>query len=113
MGIKVAPLGQMDRAAISLFGLLAVLSPAFAETVVIRPDPCPASPSQPLIIDLGEVEQFNASPAAALGKVLIIYPPVSEGWASARLLMRFELDRPFEAPRIDDCAPARIFRFPG
>lgn len=92
---------------------LAVVSPPLrAETIVIRPDPCPAGADQPLIIDLGEVETFNASPEAALGNVLIIYPPVGEGWASARLLMRFELDAPDARPAETGCGARKLFRMP-
>jgi hypothetical protein len=87
-------------------------SPVRAETIVIRPDPCPARGEQPLIIDLGEVELFNAAPAEALGNVFIIYPPAGDGWASARLLMRFDLDRPVEPPVAPDCGSTRIFRVP-
>ncbi|HBK91831.1 MAG TPA: hypothetical protein DDZ68_09180 [Parvularcula sp.] len=88
-------------------------APVGAETVVIRPDPCPAGAEQPLIIDLGEVEVFNDAPGATLGNVLVIYPPAGEGWASARLLMRFDLEGPVSAPFDGACAGApRLFRRP-
>ncbi len=93
----------MFRAAAFVLALAAIATPAPAETIVIRPDPCPAAAGQPLIIDLGEVELFNAAPGAALGNVLVIYPPPGDGWASARLLMRFDLDHPSESPGAAVC----------
>lgn len=102
----------MGRAFYLAVVLAAAAPSAHAETIVIRPDPCPAGADQPLIIDLGEVEVFNASPEAALGEVLVIYPPIGQGWASARLLMRFNLDEPGAPPRTEGCGPRRIFRLP-
>lgn len=87
-------------------------APAAAETIVIRPDPCPAAAEQPLIIDLGEVEVFNGAPGETLGSVFVIYPPAGEGWASARLLMRFDFDRTIDAPVSGACGAPRLFRGP-
>ncbi len=88
-------------------------SAARAETVVVRPDPCPKSANQPLIIDLGDVETFTEHPARTLGRVLVIYPPVRDGWASARLLMRFDLDAPGSPAGAQDCLTPKMFRMPG
>jgi hypothetical protein len=87
-------------------------APAAAETIVIRPDPCPAAAEQPLIIDLGDVEVFNGAPGETLGNVFVIYPPTGEGWASARLLMRFDLDLALDASDRGGCAAPRLFRQP-
>ena len=100
----------MLRAAAFALALLAV--PAAAETIVIRPDSCPADADAPLTIDLGEVETFNAAPGFTFGHVLVIYPPADEGWASARILMRFDLDRPLVPRPSDGCGATRLFRQP-
>lgn len=102
----------MGRAILVSSLLVAAATPSRAETIVIRPDPCPALAEQPLIIDLGDVELFNAAPATTLGNVFIIYPPVGDGWASARLLMRFDLDRPLDHAPAHECGPAPVFRLP-
>lgn len=85
---------------------------ALAETIVLRPDPCPATAEQPLIIDLGDVELFNERPEASLGRVLVIYPPVREGWASARILMRFDLETPPASANDPVCRQPRLFKMP-
>lgn len=99
-----------------LIGILvafAIAAPgALAEPIVLRPDPCPAAAEQPLIIDLGDVELFNERPEASLGRVLVIYPPVREGWASARILMRFDLETPLVAADAPDCRQPRLFKMP-
>ncbi len=97
----------MRLAFVLIFVLSLTANPARAETIVIRPDPCPAGADQPLIIDLGEVEVFNASPTATLGNVLVLYPPAGAGWASARLLMRFELERPLASPAAEPCGRSK------
>lgn len=102
----------MDRAIVLAFGLACLAAPLRAETIVIRPDPCPAAAEQPLIIDLGDVETFNAGPQSTLGPVFVIYPPMGEGWASARLLMRFDLDAPDARPVETGCGARKIFRMP-
>jgi len=70
--------------------LLAVT--ATAETMVVRPDPCPAPADAPKIIMLSKVEaaDLNSSRAAARG-VLVLYPVRAKGWASARILARFDI----------------------
>jgi hypothetical protein len=96
-----------------LLSAVAAVSAANAETIVLRPDTCPAAPEQPLIIDLGDVELFNENPEAAFGRVFVIYPPLREGWASARILMRFDLEGPIPQPTPADCRQPRLFRSPG
>jgi len=86
--------------------------PARAETVILRPDPCPAMADQPLIIDLGDVELFNEDPEASLGRILVVYPPLREGWASARILMRFDLEPPPAGASAPPCPPPRLFKAP-
>lgn len=103
----------MARLVALTFTLASFAAPARAETIVIRSNPCPSAAEHPLIIDLGDVETFNASPGATLGNVLVIYPPLGDGWASARLLMRFDLDRPLETPPGGACSAPRLFRQPG
>jgi len=95
-------------------GLLVLCSAqtARAETIVIRPDPCPAGAEQPLIIDLGDVEAFTSDPGPALGRVLVIYPPATDGWASARILMRFDFDPAPPDPALRGCRAPRLFRAP-
>lgn len=87
-------------------------APARAETVILRPDPCPAAAGQPLIIDLGDVELFNRDPEAALGRILVVHPPLREGWASARILMRFDLEPQPAGGGTPPCPRPRLFKAP-
>ncbi len=102
----------MTRLLTLLVAISAAASAAQAETIVLSPDPCPAAAELPLIIDLGDVELFNEQPEAALGRVLVIYPPVREGWASARILMRFDLEAPPAPEPEPDCSRPRLFQVP-
>jgi hypothetical protein len=82
---------------------------ATAETIVIRPDPCPVAADAPKIIDFEDIEaaDLNLDRVAASG-VVVLYPVRGDGWASARLLARFELDGEARArTRRIGCAPAR------
>jgi len=67
---------------------------ATARTTVVRPDPCPAPADAPRIIDLDDVEAIDLNPdrAAPPQSVLVVDPARAKGWASARILARFELD---------------------
>jgi hypothetical protein len=66
---------------------------ANAETLVILPDPCPALADAPKIITLAGVEAVDLNPGrAALDHVLVLYPVRVKGWASARLLARFDVE---------------------
>lgn len=102
----------MTRLLIFTVAYLAATCPAPAETIVLRPDPCPTAAEQPLIIDLGDVELFNEQPEDSLGSVFIIYPPVREGWASARILMRFDLETPPAPQPALECPRPRLFQVP-
>lgn len=96
-----------------LIAISAVAPAARSETIVLRPDPCPPAAEQPLIVDLGDVEQFNADPERSLGRILVIYPPVREGWASARILMRFDLEPPARPEIRPACQDRpRLFQMP-
>ncbi|MDZ7627431.1 MAG: hypothetical protein U5J99_03350 [Parvularculaceae bacterium] len=90
--------------------MLLAANAAAAETIVVRPDRCAAPADMPLIIDLGDVELFTQTPEEMIGKVLIIYPPVGDGWASARLLMRFDFETA-PAP-LETCRRPRLFELP-
>lgn len=71
--------------------LLAVA--ATAETMVVRPDPCPASADAPKIIMMSRVEAADLNPGRdAARDVLVLYPVRAQGWASARLLARFDIE---------------------
>jgi hypothetical protein len=70
--------------------LLAVT--ATAETLVVRPDLCAAPADAPRIISLRDVEAVDLNPDRAMGKVLVLYPVAIDGWASARILARFDLE---------------------
>lgn len=102
----------MTRLLMILVAFSAAASAAGAETIVLRPDPCPAAAEQPLIIDLGDVEIFNEQAEASLGRVYVIYPPVREGWASARILLRFDLETPPAPATAPDCPRQRLFQVP-
>ncbi len=66
---------------------------ATAETMVIRPDPCPASARAPGIIDLGKVAAVDLDPQRiAANHIVVLYPVRVRGWASARILSRFEIE---------------------
>jgi hypothetical protein len=71
--------------------LLAVT--ATAETMIVRPDPCPAPADAPKIIMLSKVEAADLNPGRAAARdVLVLYPVRARGWASARILARFEIE---------------------
>ncbi len=65
---------------------------ATAETMVVRPDPCAAPADAPRIISLGQVEAADLNPDRARGEILVLYPVLDEGWASARILARFDIE---------------------
>lgn len=100
----------MARAGLTIVLMLLAATSAAAETIVVRPDACAAAADMPLIIDLGDVELFTQTPDETIGKVLIIYPPVGDGWASARLLMRFDFDAA-PAPQ-EACTRPNLFQMP-
>jgi hypothetical protein len=72
------------------FNLLAIS--ATAETIVVRPDYCAASADAPKIVSLRDVEAADLNPDRAAGKVLVLYPVETDGWAAARILARFDLE---------------------
>lgn len=73
--------------------ILAASATATAETMVVRPDPCPVGATMPLIIDIGEGDTVTLYPASRqAGEVLVLYPAKDHGWASARILARFRLE---------------------
>lgn len=102
----------MRSAVLIAFALTLPALPARGETIVIRPDHCPVGADHPLVIDLGDVEIFSAASEAALGKVLVVYPPLGDGWASARILMRFDYARGLDVPPVDACGSRKLFRQP-
>ncbi|OFX00354.1 MAG: hypothetical protein A3E78_02995 [Alphaproteobacteria bacterium RIFCSPHIGHO2_12_FULL_63_12] len=66
---------------------------ATAETIVVRPDPCPFAADVPKIITLSGVEAIDLNPdRASADHILVLYPLQAPGWASARLLARFDLE---------------------
>lgn len=72
---------------------------ATAETMVVRPDPCPAPADAPRIVTLSDVEAYDLNPQRAeASEVLVLYPVRIDGWASARLLARFDLESERRAP---------------
>jgi hypothetical protein len=88
---------MLRRSIIAVFGLNLLSGSATAETLVIHPDPCPALADAPKIITMKDVEAVDLNPGrAALDRVLVLYPVRVKGWASARLLARFDLE---DAPR--------------
>ena len=71
---------------------------ATAETIVVRPDPCPFAAEAPRIITLSGVEAIDLNPdRATADHILVLYPVPLKGWASARLLARFDIEG--ERPR--------------
>lgn len=66
---------------------------AAAKTHVVRPDPCPAYADAPLLIDIGDGETVELVPESQMAReVLVLYPVRASGWASARILARFDLE---------------------
>lgn len=66
---------------------------ATAETIVVRPDPCPFAAEVPKIITLAGVEAIDLNPnRGSADHILVLYPVPVKGWASARLLARFDLE---------------------
>lgn len=65
---------------------------AAAETLVVRPDHCAAPADAPRIISLPDVEVVDLNPDRTKGRILVIYPVATDGWASARILARFEIE---------------------
>ncbi len=81
---------------VAAMGLNLFAVTATAETIVIRPDPCPLPADLPRIIDLGAVDADDLNPdRAAASQVLVLYPLPGRGWASSRLLSRFRVERGF------------------
>jgi hypothetical protein len=82
---------------------------ATAETLVVRPDPCPTQADAPRVIHLADIEAGDLNPhRAEASDVLVLYPVRDDGWASARLLARFDLDSERLPPaRRYGCAAAR------
>lgn len=69
---------------------------ATAKTMVVRPDPCPAPADAPRVLDIGAADALDLNPDRFRSRsVLVLYPAPEEGWASARILARFD----FEAER--------------
>lgn len=66
---------------------------ATAETIVVRPDPCPFAAEAPKIITFSGVEALDLNPdRATADHILVLYPVPVKGWASARLLARFDIE---------------------
>ncbi len=73
--------------------ILTATATATAETMVVRPDPCPVDATMPLIIDISEEDTVTLYPASRqASEVLVLYPAKDHGWASARILARFDLE---------------------
>lgn len=71
--------------------LLAVT--ATAEMIVIRPDPCPIPANAPKIFMFKDAEARDLNPHRMdVDDVVIFYEIGDRGWASARILARFELE---------------------
>ncbi len=66
---------------------------AAAETTILRPGPCATpQPSYLLAANSGALIRFEPDAPAALGNHVIVFrPKPTTGWASQRLLMRFDL----------------------
>lgn len=87
---------QLIIAALSL-PLLA--AGAAAETVVIRPDPCPAPADAPKFIMFLGPDAEDLNPDRALAEdVVVFYAVPARGWASTRLLARFDLEGASRVP---------------
>ena len=81
------------RPILAAMGLNFIAVAAMAETIVVRPDPCPIDPEAPRIITLSGVEAVDLNPGrASADHILVLYPLPVRGWASARLLARFDLE---------------------
>jgi hypothetical protein len=88
----------MDLRYILSIGLCFLASGASGETMVVKPDPCPAAANAPLVIDLGSMDGAEIGGGREnAGHILVIYAPLRAGWARQRLFARFEIDP--EAPR--------------
>ena len=84
---------SVRRPILAAVGLNLVAFAASAETIVVRPDPCPLAPNVPKIITLSGVEAVDLNPGrASADHILVLYPLPVRGWASARLLARFDLE---------------------
>lgn len=66
---------------------------ATAETMVVRPDPCPAPADSPKFIMFLDAGADDLNPdSVSVDNVLILYSVPVEGWASARILARFDVE---------------------
>lgn len=67
---------------------------ATAETMVVRPDQCAVTADAPKLVMLAGVEASDLNPdRARADHILVLYPVPSRGWASARILARFDVER--------------------
>lgn len=83
----------------TLTGSLLALGAA-AETIVVRPDPCPAPANAPKLIMFLDVPADDLNDDAVdTDNVAVYFITPTEGWASARILARFDLEgRPARPP---------------
>ena len=86
---------------IGVIWLNILVASATAETTVIRPDPCPAPANAPkIIMFLGPDAEDNNPDRADVDDVVVYFAVPTTGWASARLLARFDVEgekrRPFK-----------------
>ncbi|MCB2112956.1 MAG: hypothetical protein KDD85_05335 [Parvularculaceae bacterium] len=66
---------------------------AAAETLVIRPDPCPAPADAPKFIMFLDTDAGDLNPDRAFSDDVVVYYAVPRrGWASARILARFDIE---------------------
>jgi len=83
---------ETGRAVLSVLGLTLASASAAAETVVVRPGPCAAKTTFLLASNSGALVRANSEFPAGYGDHIIVfrYQP-TDGWASHRLLRRFDL----------------------
>jgi hypothetical protein len=76
----------------TLSGSLFALGAA-AETIVVRSDPCPAPDNAPKLIMFLDVPADDLNDNAVdADNVAVYFITPTEGWASARILARFDLE---------------------
>ena len=92
------------RILIAAIGAVFLAGAASAETIVIRPDACALPADAPKIITLSGVEAVDLNPDRASAEhILVLYPVPDRGWASARLLARFDIEGREAPPRRRFC----------
>jgi len=87
----------------TLIGSLLALGAA-AETIVVRPDPCPAPANAPkLIMFLDFPADDLNDDAVDTDNVAVYFITPTEGWAAARILARFDIEGRSARPHGRSC----------